>query len=520
MSRQAQVGLFALGALVLLFGVFFVITDFGTRQTGYKIGVRFQSAAGLHSGALVYFSGVTAGTVDEISLLPDASVEVILSMNRRIDIPRDSRFLIQAPITGDPSVVIVPPRPQIGAPVAVQPPALLPRTVLPIDQQPIGHNSASVADLLDQGQGEIRRFDILLADISRREPRLLDALQSSIENANSLTRNANMSMTRLSSQLTELTSVLQTNLSTASGNVADLTSTLDQTVVRNQAHLNNIVAQLDRTSVSLDKSMESLQALATDPALKSSVVATAKNVAETTQTISELTHDLRSVTGNPQTQAQMRDTIANLDAASQRANSLLGAFGGTSSVYGVDTGATPAPIVVPSTSPYPMPAGAAPTPQPRTARARTRPRSVAGNFVIVHYRATGLARQRVCCGTPLLSSDRGPQSDFYAILLPRSPTRVLIGVNDIGANTTWNLAAIRGRAHGFGLGGGILYSRPGVLARYGGALSVQTLFYDPRRPTLDLYGNIRIAPAATLFFGQRSLNHQDRRTVYGIDLGL
>ena len=64
MSRQAQVGAFALLALLLLFAVFYVITDFGTRHTGYRAGIHFVSAAGLHSGALVYFSGVTVGTVE------------------------------------------------------------------------------------------------------------------------------------------------------------------------------------------------------------------------------------------------------------------------------------------------------------------------------------------------------------------------------------------------------------------------------------------------------------------------
>ncbi len=66
MSRQAQLGLFAIIALVLLFGIFYVITDFGTRHSGYRIGVHFASAAGLPTGAQVFFSGVTVGTVDQV----------------------------------------------------------------------------------------------------------------------------------------------------------------------------------------------------------------------------------------------------------------------------------------------------------------------------------------------------------------------------------------------------------------------------------------------------------------------
>ena len=68
MTRQAQVGAFAIVALLLLFGIFYVITDFGTRHTGYRVGVHFRSAAGLTPGALVYFSGVNVGSVDSIVL--------------------------------------------------------------------------------------------------------------------------------------------------------------------------------------------------------------------------------------------------------------------------------------------------------------------------------------------------------------------------------------------------------------------------------------------------------------------
>jgi len=77
MSRQAQLGLFAIIALVLLFAMFYIITDYGTRHSGYRIGVRFASAAGLPTGAQVLFSGVTVGSVDSIELLPANSLSLL-----------------------------------------------------------------------------------------------------------------------------------------------------------------------------------------------------------------------------------------------------------------------------------------------------------------------------------------------------------------------------------------------------------------------------------------------------------
>jgi len=65
----------------------------------------------------------------------------------------------------------------------------------------------------------------------------------------------------------------------------------------------------------------------------------------------------------------------------------------------------------------------------------------------------------------------------------------------------------------------VLYSQLGMLAqlnrqRYG----IETRLYDLRRPSLDLYGNLRLMPGAQLFFGQRDMTHITRRTVYGIQL--
>lgn len=511
MTKQAQVGAFAILALLLLFGVFYVITDFGTRHTGYKTGIHFTSAAGLHSGALVYFSGVTVGTVDSIVLLPDHTVDVILAVNRDVDIPRDSKFLIQAPLTGDPTMVIVPPAPaRADLPV-------LPRQVLAVEEQPHGTNAATIADLLQEGQGEIKRLDSMLADLERREPRLLDTMQATLDNANALTTTANRSVDQLSS-------TLQQTLTAASANVIALTDTLNNTATVDSKRVDAILAQLQTTSVSLDKSMASLQDLATNRDLKANILATTKNIADTTETISELTRDLRTITGDPQTQGQVKNTVANLDATMQRANSLLGALGGTSSVYGVDAGATPYPATqVTPAPPYPMqtyPPGSLATPSAqRQQQIKARLGALAKNLVSLRVRVTGLSKERVCCQSPLFTSDRGPQTDIDAVLLPHGSTSVVIGAKNIGANTTVDFAALQSVSPSLRVGGGVLYSRLGVLTQYNSRIfGIEGRLYDPRRPELDLIGNLNVTHGLQLLFGSRGVNHVERRTVYGVQL--
>ncbi len=505
MSKQAQVGAFALVALLLLFGVFYVITNFGTRHSGYQTGIHFRSAAGLHSGALVYFSGVTVGTVDSIVLLPDNSVDVILAVNRDIRIPRDSRFLIQAPLTGDPSLLIVPPVVTPEADGDMPQVKVLARRVLPVADQPYGTNTATIADLLQEGQGEIQRLDAMLAQLQRSEPQLLAAMQETLDNANDLTSQARSAVTTMSASL-------QASLAQASANIVALTGTLNRTTQLNASRISTILARFDETSQALDQSMTSLKSIATDPSLKKSVLDTTKNIASTTKNIADITHDLQTMTGDKQTQMQVKNTIANLDATMQRANSLLGALGGTSSVYGVDAHATPVPVAS-----APPVLGPTPTPQQRRIEIRNKLARVATSLIAIQLRISGLSRQTVCCPNALYSADRGPQTDLNAIVLPKATTSLFVGANDIGGHTTTNLALLKKMGQDLHVGGGVLYSQLGVLAGYDTKLfGLDSRIYNPRHPLVDLYGSVHLTKGLELFAGERALNQPERRFSYGI----
>jgi phospholipid/cholesterol/gamma-HCH transport system substrate-binding protein len=505
MTRQAQVGAFAIVALLLLFGIFYVITDFGTRHTGYRVGVHFQSAAGVTSGAQVYFSGVDVGSVESIQLLPDNTVDVILAINHDIDLPAASKFLIQAPLTGSPFVVIFPPR-------AKPPFPLLPRQVLPIAEQPQGINGASMADLLEQGQGELKRFDTVMTLIQQRMPKLFNTLQTTLDNANDLTVSTKAALDRLSNPLLG-----------ASENFAQLAATLNSTATVDSAKVGSLLDKFQATAVALNRSMDALESFATDPRLKTNIMATTQNIAETTQTLAALTKDLRTVTGDPQTQAQLRNTIANLDAVMQKANSLLGELGGKSDVYGVDAGATPAPLTVPNSTPYP---GSRPSPGATPASTSISPRlrsqlqsklgSLVQNLVQVQVRLSGLSPAHNLGLNPVLTSSQGPLGDINLLVLPHGNTSVMVGANAIGTNTTWN-AVLEKNQGVFHLGAGVLYSQIGVLGQYAPlhGLGFETRIYNLTYPTIDLYGNLHLTPSAELFFGQRDVTHASRRNTFG-----
>jgi ABC-type transporter Mla subunit MlaD len=542
MNRQAIVGLFTLFGLVALFGVFWVLANIGTGGR-YLTAVHFKSAAGLHKGALVYESGVIVGVVDQTKLLPeDFTVDIIMAINNNVDIPRDSRFLIAAPLTGDATVEIVPPPPPprpagvVGPTPVPQVVALLPRQVLPIDQQPQGTNPTTINDLLEEGQGEVHRLDRILAELEVSEPKLLSALQSTLNNANDLTAQGSKRLYRLADRLDAMTSTLQIALDAGSKNLVDITGTLDTTLHHNTENVNTMFSMLSKSSVALNQTVDQVRDLASNPEVHKNLLDTTKGLAATATTIAAMTQDLRNVTGNPQTQAQLRDTIANTDAATQKLNSLLRSLGGTSSVFGVDAGATPAPAAsgAPRGSAAPgggVPGGAiagvpnaaaSPTAGTLPQNFKSRIGALAKNLLAIQVRLSYLdSFQPNSIGQPLLrSSSRGPQTDVNAFILPNGKTSLFVGANDIGTpKTSWNVAVKENVAPHFYLGGGVLYSTLGVMAQYNpGVLGFEARLYDPRFPTLDAYGNINLARGVQLFGGERDITHNGRRTVFGLQL--
>jgi hypothetical protein len=145
------------------------------------------------------------------------------------------------------------------------------------------------------------------------------------------------------------------------------------------------------------------------------------------------------------------------------------------------------------------------------------------SLVALQLRVSALNEQHVTTGnlSPLLTSDRGPQTDLNLIMLPQGRTSLYTGVNDIGGPTsTVNFAAMQRVSRGFQIGGGILYSQLGARALYtpptGRGFGGEGYFYDPRHPTLDTYLYYYLGGGLSLFGGERDLTHDDRRTAFGL----
>jgi ABC-type transporter Mla subunit MlaD len=536
MSRQAIVGLFTIIALIGLFAIFFVLANVGT-QGRYKIAVHFRTAAGLHKGALVYESGVVVGVVDSTEIVPDDfSVDVLMAINNNVDVPRAAKFVIEAPLTGDSTMEIVPP-PREEQPAGVTAPtnapqavAVLPHEPLPLAQQPLGTNPTTIQDLLDQGQGEVKRLDVMLAQLERREPALLNTMQSALNNANDISITLNGEIQHLTKKVDALSDTMQVALKQGSSNINDLTSQLDTTVRRNSSKVDSLLASLDASAQSLNVTATAVQRLAQNPQLSANLLETTKGLAQTATTIASIAGDFHNVTGNPQTQAQLRDTIANTDAATQKLNGILAKLGGTSRVYGVDRGATPAPAGSPGPGARRMPSGASAgagsgaETADAEANVKNKVSDLVRQLVALQIRVSELdEKKKNVNSSPLLTRDRGPSTDINLIALPHGQTYLFSGANDIGGSTpTWNFAAMETLRPHLQAGGGVIYSRLGARLVYvptgSTGLGFEGRFYDPRHPTADAYANLRLGDGLTIFGGERDALRDGRRTAFGLQL--
>src|SRR5215469_4910750 len=265
MKRQAIVGLFSILGILGLFVMFWFVNSLGTKIGGYRMGVRFPAAAGLRVGSQVLLSGLSIGTVDRIVFNPDYTVDVILAIKGSspvlgflpgsspvggYDIPKGSTFMVQAPLTGDASVVILPP-PTAEAKDA----GSWPHEILALDQQPAGKGASSFQDVLAEGGG-------MLTDLKKRLPAILDGLQSAVSNANAMAIRGNELTQHLSTKVDDLTGSLQGSLDKAGGNIVALTSDLRDTASSNRARVEAIVSHLNSTTLALSQAVDSMKQLA------------------------------------------------------------------------------------------------------------------------------------------------------------------------------------------------------------------------------------------------------------------
>lgn len=300
MSRPARLGLIALVCIIVISLGTYLGVKMVRGTGGYHMGVHFRTAAGIAPGAQVYFSGVNIGTVSKVQILPDTTVDVILTIFQATDIPKNARFSVQSSFTGSPTITITVPQQHIAAnhlPSPVPRSDLLPKRILPIAEQPVGSTPLTIEDVMAEGRALTDRADRALARARPYGPRLLRHLQNARTNGAATTQ-------EMRTALPAIVASLQSTITRAKANAASAQSALRE---RDQPRLTAVAAAFQRSSRDMKQAASELTSVKNDPRARANIRAATANLRDVTSSMAGLTRDMEIMTKNPQTKAELRD---------------------------------------------------------------------------------------------------------------------------------------------------------------------------------------------------------------------
>jgi phospholipid/cholesterol/gamma-HCH transport system substrate-binding protein len=487
-SAVFRVGVFAVATIVAAFAVWAVLGNFSLRHNSYQIAVHFRNVVGLQVGNPIQLAGVDIGVVDQINLLPDQTATVICSIKSDNTIYRGSAFTVTSTLTGQSTLGIFPPA-NLAAAVP------LPRRVLPEGEQPEGIVPPTIADLVSEGQKRLKDLDKTLAIVNAELPGMVHHFNDVATNTNSLIVHADSQFNTIGKQLNTtvngvnaLVASLDTMLAQNGRNISEMTTTVRRLFETKGPQISRLIDNLASTSENLKKTMVTVSAIATDPRTKENLLEAVANLKESSEKLKAVTTDIQNVTGDPRVQSELKGAVHNLNDAIGKADDILGTF---STAQGQATG-PPAPATSPGPAHGVPPASPGPTHQ-------------GGGRVGRAFAGFELASTHVRESWTTLSS--GPSSDLNLELLPRWPTHLTLGANDLGYNTTYNFLIDLRQSPRLQTSFGVLYSNLGVQTQYraAGPFGFDARLYDPKRPRLDLYGDLRLTQRLQFFYGERSL---------------
>ena len=288
-SRQTEikVGIFTLIglALVVVLGIFIADIDLSGNR-GYTLQVFFKTADGLGVGNQVRYSGVRAGKVEKIELMPHG-ISVILKMDPGVKVPKGSSVSL-----GTEGLV--------GSKyVAIQPPEEVSQEFLPPDSKLIGTSPPSIDDMMASAARLVGQLEQTVGNVNEiagsEETKI--AIKTAIKNMGLITDNLRMateSLNRLSTGSEGDMRAIVQNLRATSDDMRQVVGTANRMLAtvddngKGAADIRQMLTDMKSIVQRMDKIAASVEGLATDPNTISDVKATISNASEMSAKINRL----------------------------------------------------------------------------------------------------------------------------------------------------------------------------------------------------------------------------------------
>lgn len=273
-SNELRVGIMFLIGLILLVLLIVSLTRWGQERGTYTFTIRFKQAQGILNGAAVRIAGVEVGRVTGVSYDPgtaEALVEVRVS--RQVQTYENYRYTIGVGgLVGERYIEITPREERPGS--VVEPGSIVQGTQTP-------------------------DMDRLLAQASD----LFTRLSTTTDNLNTVLGDAqNQRNVRESLE----------NLQLASKSAAAFTEGLNQTVARNQATVDLLVANLYDVSSDVRRVSASLSDQLEDSRVLENLEVASANAIRITERVDHLVRAADTLVSDPAIQRDLRETLATL----------------------------------------------------------------------------------------------------------------------------------------------------------------------------------------------------------------
>ena len=232
---------------------------------------------------------------------------------------------------------------------------------------------------------------------------------------------------------------------------------------RNQGNMDQIVHTLRDTATSLNKTMQSLEKLATNQEIKDDVAAAVHNLKRTSEEVQGIASDIRSVTADPEVQGDLRDTIQNAKEATDGAKKVM------KKVEGISEGVTGGKLV---------------------------------NVYLDNEWNTNNGR---------------PATNINAFVLPDAPYGAKVGIDSLGQENLINFQGMK-NWESFRLRGGVVRSQFGLGADariLDKRVELSVDAYNTRKVEVDVYGKVLFPGDFYLLGGYRNANSRQGYPIFG-----
>jgi len=264
-NKEFVIGLSVIIALVILFFGIDYLKGINLFKPGNFYVATYNNVAGLEIAAPVTIDGYKVGQVRDIKFNYDkpGNIEVLLSLNKSLRIPEDSRAMIGSGLLNGAFVEI-----KLGkSKKMIEVGGNIPGGLIP-DMM-----SSLSEDLLPSVQSILPKVDSLLLNLNKlvADP----ALAESIQSLDGITSNINLASARLNALMSnEVPSILgnashvATNLDTITRNLGALSAQLSNLpVASTMDNVNDITGNLAKFSGQLNNANSSLGKIMNDPEL-------------------------------------------------------------------------------------------------------------------------------------------------------------------------------------------------------------------------------------------------------------